>query len=451
MYDFIIIGAGPGGYEAALRAAALGKKVALIERGVLGGTCLNRGCVPTKALLHAAQLYREAVDGEQFGVDARQICANLPSMFAHKNAVVGALRMGLEMQLRRAGIDVLPGTGTILGPGRVRLASRTPRELSCRYIIAATGAAPARPNIPGLELALTSDTLLEGEKCLPKSLVIIGGGVIGVEFATFYSDLGCAVTILEGLDRLLPGMDRELGQGLAATLKKRGVTVLTNATVQALEQTDGGISVCYERRGKAEAVIGESVLCAIGRRPVLDGLFAEELKPDMEGHRLKVDSTFATSIPDVYAIGDLSSKVQLAHAATAQGVACVEHLLGQEQTTALSPIPACIYTRPEIATVGIWESSFEPLATAKALMGANARTLICSSDRGFVKLIAHAQTGALLGAELMCERATDLIAGLTEAITNHLTVEQMLRTIYPHPTFAEAIHAALRELEAKLS
>lgn len=450
MYDIIIIGAGPGGYEAALKAASLGAKTALVERGEIGGTCLNRGCVPTKTLLHAAQLFRETKNGAAFGVRAEAVGFDFSAAYARKDEVVARLRGGIEGLLKRAKVDVLRGTGTILAPGRVRVSGEQTAEYDCKYVLAATGAEPARPPIPGLELAMSSDELLSGSVPPPASLVIIGGGVIGAEFATFYNDLGCAVTVLEGLDRLLPGMDRELGQGLAATLKKRGVTVQTGATVQRLSQTNGGISVQFAQKEKLCEAVGEAVLCAVGRRPYWQGLFAEGLVPETEGRRLKVDARFETSIPGVYAIGDLSSAVQLAHAATAQGLACVERLFGRKSLTRLDLIPGCVYTRPEIAAVGLTEAEAKergvPVRTAKALMGGNARTVIVEGDRGFVKLVAAADSGVLLGAQLMCERATDLIAELSAAIANEMRAEQLLRSMRPHPTFTEALRPALETL-----
>ncbi len=465
MYDIIIIGAGPGGYEAALRAAMLGAKTALVEKNEIGGTCLNRGCVPTKALLHASELYREALQGAECGVLTDGLQLDLSAMYAKKDAVVSALRTGIEGLLKRAKVDVLRGTGTILGPGKVRVAGETTAEYETKYILAATGAEPARPPIPGLELAVSSDELLCGMDRLPKSLVIIGGGVIGVEFATFFSDLGCAVTVLEGLDRLLPNMDRELGQGLAAGFKKRGVKVQTCAMVQRLEQTEDGISVHFTKTSPAgrgggslaadgsaagQQCTGETVLCAIGRRPYWEKLFAEDLQPETEGRRLRVTDDFETSIPGVYAIGDLSSKVQLAHVATAQGLACVEKLFGEGGGTRLDLIPGCVYTRPEIASVGISEAEAKAeglsVKTAKALMGGNARTQIAGGERGFIKLVAEQETGRLLGAQLLCERATDLIAELTTAIANGLTAGQLLLAMRPHPTFTEAITPALESL-----
>ena len=260
-YDLIVIGAGPGGYEAALHAAKLGLKTALVERRDVGGTCLNRGCIPTKTLLHSAEVYHEAKEAETFGIHTENVSFNLPAVFARKQAVVEKLRGGVESLLKSAKVDVLRGTGTILGTGKVRVTNAEgSTEYECANILAATGSVPARPPIPGLELAMTSDELLDGAETLYKSLIIIGGGVIGVELATFYADLGCPVTIVEGLDRLLPNMDKELGQNLAMLLKKRGVVIQTGAMVKGVEKSENGLTVRFEQKGNPGAVEAEAVL-----------------------------------------------------------------------------------------------------------------------------------------------------------------------------------------------
>ncbi|MBR6376881.1 MAG: dihydrolipoyl dehydrogenase [Oscillospiraceae bacterium] len=454
-YDLIVIGAGPGGYEAALHAAKLGLKTALVERRDVGGTCLNRGCIPTKTLLHSAELYHEAKEAETFGINTENVTYDLPAVFARKQAVVEKLRSGVEQLLKSAKVEILRGTGTVLGTGRVRVTNAEGEsEYGCDNILCATGSVPARPPIPGLELAMTSDELLEGAETLFKSLIIIGGGVIGVELATFYADLGCPVTILEGLDRLLPNMDKELGQNLAMQLKKRGVAIQTGAMVKGVERSENGLRVRYEQKGKEGAAEAEAVLCAIGRAPYSKDLFAEGLEVAYDRRRVHVDQHFATSIPGVYAIGDVSSPVQLAHVATAQGIACVDEIAGNGPTQNLSLVPGCVYTRPEIATVGLTEAKAKekgiPVKTAKGLLSANGRTVILEGERGFMKLVANAETGKLIGAALMCERATDMISQLSLAMSKELTVKDLLGIIRPHPTFEEALGSALAELEKKL-
>lgn len=455
-FDLIIIGAGPGGYEAAIHAGKLGKKVAVVDAREVGGTCLNRGCIPTKTLLHSSELYHEILEGEHIGVTAENVQANLAAMFARKNEVTAKLRSGIEALFKSAKVDFLHGVGQIVGPNTVTVTNdEGVQTYTADNIIAATGSVPARPPIPGLDLegVMTSDELLEGTDKLYESITIIGGGVIGVEFATFYADLGCKVNVVEGLDRLLPNMDRELGQNLAMILKKRGVNVQVNAMVAKVEKTENGMAVHYTQKDKPGMVEAQVVLCAIGRSPYWAGLFAEGINPECDRRRLKVDEHFRTSIPGVYAIGDVSSKVQLAHVATAQGIACVDEICGRDPMQDLTLVPGCIYCRPEIASVGLTEAEAKDRGIAikvgKGLMSANGRTVIVDGDRGFMKLIADAETGKLLGAHLMCERSTDMISQLSVAIANGLTVAQLRRVIRPHPTFEEAMTDALADLAKK--
>ena len=452
-YQLIVIGAGPGGYVAALRAAKNGLKVAVVENREAGGTCLNRGCVPTKTLLHSSKVYSDIINGERVGVTADAAKVNLEALFAHKREICEKLSLGIESLFKREKVDLLRGTAKILAPGKVMVTGNDgEREFSCEKILVATGSVPARPPIPGLDLpgVMTSDELLEGSDHLFKSIVIIGGGVIGVEMATFYSDLGCEVSIIEGMDRLLPAMDRELGQNLSAIFKKRGVKIYVNSTVERLESTQEGLAVNFMAKGEPGRAVGEVVLCAIGRRPYFDGLFADGLNPETEGKRIQVNERFETSLPGIFAIGDVSSKIQLAHYASAQGTACVDLFCGIRNNVDLSIVPGCVYCRPEIASVGLTEAECKereiPAAVGKATMYSNAKTLIEGGDRAFMKVLAHAQTHEILGAQLMCEHATDMISQISSAIANHMTAEQLLKAMRPHPTFEETLAEALNDL-----
>lgn len=458
-YQLIVIGAGPGGYMAALRAAKLGLRTAVVESREAGGTCLNRGCVPTKTLLHSSQIYRDAVSGEHAGIRIGEAKADIPAIFRYKREVSAKLSGGIEALFKGAKVDLIRGAASITEPGAVCVKNSGGGEAvyTADNILIATGSVPARPPIPGLDLSgvMTSDELLEGADHLYKSIVIIGGGVIGVELATFYTDLGSDVTIVEGLDRLLPTLDRELGQNLAQILKKQGVKIFTNAMVQNVERSGEGLTVDFEAKGAPGAVSAEAVLCAIGRRPYLDGLFPGGLQPEMNGRAIKVDGAYQTSIPGVYAVGDVSSPVQLAHVASAQGVACVELLCGAASHVDMSVIPSCIYCRPEIAVVGVTEAEAKaagiPAKTGKCTLFANARTLIADPGRSFMKFVAHAETCEILGAQLMCEHSTDMISQISQAMANHLTVAQLLLAMRPHPTFEEAMTEALEDLQNKLA
>ncbi len=455
-YQLIVIGAGPGGYEAALRAAKLGLKTAVVEKREAGGTCLNRGCIPTKTLLHSSQVYHDAKHGAHIGVHTGDITANIEEIFAYKREISQKLSSGIESLFKTAKIDFLRGTALITASGCVRVtdAEGNAQDYTCDDILVATGSVPARPPIPGLELAMTSDELLEGSDHLYRSIVIIGGGVIGIEFATFYADLGCEVTVIEGMDRLLPNMDKELGQNLALILKKQGVKVFTNAMVQSVERSGEDIAVNFTCKDKNETVAGEAVLCAIGRRPYCDGLFAEGLTVEMNRRSIAVNERYETSIPHIYAIGDVSAKIQLAHVATAQGIACVDMLCGKENHTSMSVVPSCIYCRPEIAVVGMTEAEAKEAGIAvkvgKHVMFDNAKTLIADPGRCFMKFVANAETRELLGAQLMCEHSSDMIGGVSQALANRMTVEQFKLAMRPHPSFEEAMTAALEELSEKL-
>ena len=457
-YQLIVIGAGPGGYTAALRAAKLGLHTAIVERREVGGTCLNRGCIPTKTLLHASQVYSDAAEGARMGVHAGNISYDMGEIFAYKRSVSDKLRQGIHALLKGAKVDVVEGTAQITAPGEVTVTA--PDGAAVQYtaerILAATGSVNVRPPIPGLELpgVMTSDELLEGTDKPYESLVIIGGGVIGVEFATFYSNLGCRVTLVEGMANLLPMMDRELGQNLAQILKKKGVEVLTSAMVQSLEPAEGGLCVHLRQKDKDVAVTGEKVLCAIGRRAYFDGLFAPEMMPSLNGKRLLVDENYQTSIPGVYAIGDASSAVQLAHVAAAQGTDCVERMCGSKGTTDLRVIPSCIYSAPEIAVVGLTEAEAKeqdiPAVSGKCTLFSNARTIIEDPGRCFMKLVGRTDTREIIGAQLMCQHASDMISQISTAMVNHLTAEQLLSVMRPHPSFEEAMAEAVENLISKL-
>ena len=450
-YGLIVIGAGPGGYEAALRASQLGIRTALVERRDVGGPCLNRGCIPTKSLLHAAGIVKEASGGGEWGVNAGELTVDFAAVHRKKAEVTEKLRAGVEGLLKQKKVDLLRGTGTILGPGRVAVDGT---EYAADNILIATGSVPARPPIPGLELAITSDDVLAPQERVYRSLVIIGGGVIGVELACVYTALGCKVTIVEALERILPNMDREICQNMTMIFKRQGVSVNTGCMVSAVEKDGEELVVRYTCKDQPGEARGEAVLCAIGRRPNTAGLFGEGFQVDMERGRILVDETFQTSVPGVCAIGDVSAKIQLAHVATAQGIACVEHLAGRESPVDLSLVPSCIYTSPEIASVGLTADEAKAAGRAvkmgKAIMSANGKTLIAGGERGFIKVVADAETGVILGAQLMCERATDMLSQFTEAVANGLTAWQLAKVMRPHPTFDEAAAGAVEDLLEKL-
>lgn len=456
-YQLIVIGAGPGGYEAAIRAAQLGLTTALIERRDVGGTCLNRGCIPTKAMLHSAQLYREAANFELFGLHTENTSFDWAKVHQRKNDVVVKLRTGIEQLIKANKIDFFNNSASILGKNDIQLDQG--EVIRGENILIATGSVPARPPIPGLDLpnVVTSDELLDDPHftqtdSLAKEILIIGGGVIGVEFASVFSSFGCHVTIVEAMERILPTMDREISQSLNMVLKKRGVSIHTGAMVEKLEQDENGLVCHFTEKGKAQAVPAQQVLVAIGRRPNTQGLFAEGFEVACERGRIVTDENFRTSVDSIYAIGDVTSKIQLAHMASAQGICAVHTIAGQKPPIDLRYVPGCIYTDPEIASVGITEDEAKqqgiPVKKGKFLMTGNGRSLIDEQERGFIKVLAHQETDVILGAQLMCSRATDIVAELATAIVNGLTCAQLAGVIRPHPTFCEGVTEAVEDVHA---
>lgn len=460
-YDLIVIGGGPGGYVAAIKAAKLGMNTALIENRRVGGTCLNRGCIPAKAMIHASSVYREAKEAHNFGVSASDVTYDYSKILEYKERTTEQLVQGVEQLLKGNGVTLVSGKGTLLADKRVRVMQNSdgtepgePQEqiLEAENIILAAGSKPLILPIPGMDLpnVLTSDELFRLKE-MPESLVIIGGGVISVEFATVFAALGCKITILEALPRLVPNMDKEISQNLKLILKKRGIDIHTAAAVKGVEEKDG-LCVCnFEEKEKPMSVSAQFVLCAVGRCPNTDGLFEEADMLRMERGRVVVDERFETSMDGVYAIGDLILGPQLAHAASAHGVVVVEHLAGKESSVDVDCVPGCVYTSPEIASVGITEDEAKEKGIAvkvgKFIMSANGKSLITKEERGFIKVVAEDSTGKIVGAQMMCARATDMIGEFVTAVANGMTVSQLLKGMRAHPTYNEGIGEALEELE----
>ena len=452
-YDVMVIGAGPGGYVAAIRAAKLGLHVAVVEEDRAGGTCLNRGCIPAKAMIHAAETYRSAREADRFGVETGRVSFDYGKILAYKEETTDALVQGVEQLLAGNGVDRLAGKGTLLAGKKVRVTTEEKEEVyAADHIILAAGSKPLLLPIPGMDLpgVLTSDGLFRLQEC-PESLAIIGGGVISVEFATAFAGFGTKVTILEALPRLVPNLDKEISQNLKMILKKRGVDIHTSASVQEVAEEDGRYVLRFTEKEQKREVSARYVLCAVGRVPNTEGLFAEDALPDMERGRVLVDEKFETSIPGVYAIGDLIFGMQLAHTASAQGTVVAEHLAGKSASVDLSVVPSCVYTDPEIASVGLTEEDAKeqgiPVRVGKFIMSANGKSLISKEERGFVKILAAEESGVILGAQMMCARATDMIGELATAVANGLTAKQLLRGMRAHPTYNEGIGEALEELE----
>ena len=451
--QLVIVGAGPGGYVAAIKAAQLGLEVTVVERAEAGGVCLNRGCIPTKTILHSAMLFAELRDAEGIGVRVEGACVDYGALRTRVGEVSGQLRAGVEALLSANGVELVRGTARIEAGGRVVVTGADGGEdvYEGDDVIVATGSVPAMPPIEGIGLpgVLDSDALLAGVPELSR-LAIIGGGVIGVEFACAYAALGTQVTVYEMAPRLLPTMDREFGTGLAAAFKRRGVTVRAGASVERIEEAPGGLSVRASAKGKDVSTEADAVLVATGRRTDTESLFADGCAPAVERGRIVVDEVGRTNVARLWAIGDVAGDApQLAHAASAQGVVAVCAIAGAPCAVNAEVVPSCVYTSPEIASVGLTEDEAKAagiaVRTGKFLMGGNGKTLISEHDRGFVKVVAD-ENGRVVGAHLMCGHATDIVGELSVAVANGLSVEQLAAAVRPHPTFEEGVGEAVEAL-----
>lgn len=451
--DVIVVGSGPGGIAAAIKSAQLGKRVTLIERDEVGGTCLNRGCIPTKSFLHSGELYAEAKRAELFGVKIEGVSIDMAAVRSRATDVVSTLQNGTQGLIDAHGVELVRGDARILpGPAvRVQPTEGEAYILEARDVVIATGSQPACPPIPGMDTpgVYTSDTLLAQMPAL-NSLVVIGGGVIGVEFACGYAQTGTRVTVLEAQPRILSTLDRDLGQSLSFSLRQRGCSFAAGVTVTKIERGGEGLTVTYEKKGQELMATGEAVLVAAGRVSDVGALCAEGLELACERGRVVVDERHRTSCEHIYAIGDcVAGHIQLAHVATAEGIAAACAIVGEPCDINLSCIPSCLYTVPEIASVGLSEAEAKAagrtVCVGKCLMAGNAKTVISGLERGFMKIVAD-EDGHVLGAHLCCGRATDLIGELATAVACGLSVEQMASVVRAHPTFDEAVGEAFDAL-----
>lgn len=453
-YDLVVIGAGPGGYEAAIKASRLGLRTALVEYREVGGTCLNRGCIPTKALLKSAHFYTLGLKGKDFGISYNQISYDAESIFKYKNETVDKIRAGIEMLIKGNKINYYQGRATIYNDNTVKITGETELTIQSVNIIIATGSKPYIPEIKGIcnENVVTSDELLSLNTFYNR-LVIVGGGVIGVEFATIYQSFGYKVEIVEAMDRILPFMDKEVSQTIALSLKKKGVKIHTGVKVTEIKK-DKELVLTMESLDRKNTIthsqlIGDGILISVGRKGNTDGLFGN-ITPVMEGNKISVNERFETSIKGIYAVGDVIKGTQLAHGASAQGITAVEYIAGRTPSIRLDTIPSCIYTTPEVACVGLSNEQAKELGyevtVGKYPMSGNCMTALSIDERSFIKVIAETVTGKILGAQIVCARATDMIGEFSAAIVNGLTVKDLISVIRPHPTYYEAFTEALEDV-----
>jgi dihydrolipoamide dehydrogenase len=447
--DIAIIGAGPGGYVAALRASQLGAKVICIEKELVGGVCLNWGCIPTKALLRSAEVFSLVQEAAQFGVIVGEPAIDWPKAMARKAAVVNQMTGGVKMLLQRAGVELLMGEARFVRNNTLAVATAQGEEtVVAENIIIATGSRPLFVPIPGLDGpdVITSTDALALEE-LPASICIIGGGAIGLEFASLFNAFGLEVTIVEMLPTLAPLMDRSIGEGLAWSLGRKGIDIRTNTRVTRIDHTAEGCIVSMEVPDGADTVTAAKVLASIGRAPNVENLGLEELgiKPTRKG--IQVDNRMRTAVPGIYAIGDVAEEgPMLAHVASQQGIVAVEDALGHTAVMHYDAVPSCIFCEPEAASVGLSEQEardqgYEVQVGMFALAN-NGKAVAMGETDGFIKIVSEAQHGAVLGMHIVGPHASDLVLEGTLAIALESTLDEIVHTIHAHPTLGESIPEA---------
>ncbi len=444
MFDIIIIGAGPGGYETAAEAAAHGLSVAIVERDQMGGTCLNRGCIPTKALCRNAEVINLMRESEIWGVKTGELAFDYAPVFERKEAVVKQLREGVEMLMGAPGITAIKGEASLKDANTVVVNGE---EYSAKNIIIATGSAPRGLPIEGADLAMTSDDIL-AMQTLPKSLCIVGGGVIGMEFAAVFSTFGVEVTVIEYCKEILPPFDKDVAKRLKTVLSKRGIKIITSAAVNGITQGEDGFTVSYELKGKAQSVTAEKVLMSVGRQPVLpQGLDAVGVNVGRRG--IEVDDNMMTNVKGVYAIGDVNGRMMLAHAASAQGQRALHAIMGEADDIKLDIVPSAVFTVPELAMVGLTEEQCAErgldVTVKKSFFRSNGKAVAMNETDGLIKMIVDNSNRQIVGCHICGAHAADLIQEVVTAMNAGATVDLLARSIHGHPTLSEVMLTAARQ------
>lgn len=446
--ELAILGGGPAGYLAAVRAAQLGVSVAIVEREEFGGVCLNRGCIPTKALLRTVELAALGRRGQEFGVIGLSPAVSWPAGHSRKDRVVKSLRMGVEHLLDNDSIRIVRGQGSIVNERQLAVETADGTvDIQCKKMLVATGSMPVRPNIPGIEspVVLTSDELLATEE-VPKQLAIIGGGVIGLEFAQMFNGLGTKVTIIEMAEQVLPQEGSELAGEVLKSIKRQGIQVYLASTVTEITADGVGAKIKFQTKGKDGLVDADYVLLAVGRKPAVPAeLIALGAATGVQG-ALVVNEHMETNIPGIYAAGDVTGGKLLAHKAYAEGRVAVENAVGASQTLNYQAVPSCVYIQPELATVGMNEAEAaaqgREVRTGRFYFRNNGRALALGEREGLVKVVADSRTHTVLGAQIFGPQATELISELTLAVSLGLRAEVLADLVHPHPTLSEAVMEA---------
>ncbi len=473
--DVVIIGGGPGGYVAAIKAAHLGLKAVLIEKDKLGGVCLNRGCIPTKALVSTAELLNQLQRAKEFGIQVKEYSFDFPAIMKRKEMIAQRLSSGVGQLMKANQIRVIQGEGNILEPGVVEVINIEGKKelIKTENIIIATGSSVMKIPIPGLENegVIDSDGALSLSE-LPTKMIIIGGGVIGIEFAGIFKAMGVEVTVVEMLPRILLPIDEEISNRLTFILKRQGIKILTNSKVEGIEKINQNLPVCVpacscthanRQRTGIEVLISnpegkqrletEKVLLAAGRVPDFGNINVQKLGIELEGRAIKVDQKMRTNIPGIYAVGDVVGKIMLAHVAFREGIVAVENISGKEVLMDYKVVPNCVFSLPEVASVGLTEEEarkkYDQIKVSKFPYIANGKALGMGETEGMVKIIADSDTSELLGLHILGAHASDLIAEGTLALSMEATAEEIVNTIHAHPTLAETIAEAAEGIIGK--
>ena len=437
-YDILIIGAGPGGYEMAAEAAHRGLNVAIVERGELGGTCLNRGCIPTKALCRNAKVLNLLHDAEAFGVSISGMEVDYAKAVERKDAVVTQLRDGIGMLLNNPQITVMQGEAKLIDAHTVSVGGE---NVEAQNIVIATGSAPKALPIEGAEFAMTSDDIL-AMTTLPKSLCVIGGGVIGMEFAGIFSSFGVEVSVVEFCKEILPPFDKDVAKRLRTVMGKRGVDIKVGAGVKSIAKSENGYTVTYEAKGKEQAIECKAVLMAVGRKPVIpEGVEALGIEVSRRG--IEVNDNMQTAVPSIYAIGDVNGRCMLAHVATAHGMCALSAIEGKPCAIKLNIVPSAVFTTPEMSMVGLTEEQCKAqeldVTVKKGMFRSNGKALAMGETEGLVKIIVDNATRQILGCHICGPHAADLIQEVVMAMNAEATIDTLVSSIHGHPTLSEVI------------
>lgn len=448
--NLIIIGAGPGGYETALDAAKRGMSVTLFEGANLGGTCLNEGCIPTKCLCKNAEVISQFKEADKFGIDDFQFTLDFTKVMDRKNEVIASLRDGIASLMKSAKVNVIQAYAsfkdakTIVANGE---------EYTADNIIIASGSTSRSLPIPGADLdcVMNSTDLLNIDR-IPESLCIVGGGVIGMEFASIFNAMGTKVTVVEFMKQILPPFDSDIAKRLKQNLSKKGIEILTSAAVQKIEKNaDGDIVTTYESKGKTAEVITTDILMAVGRAPRIDGLNLEAAGVEFSPRGIVVDENMLTNVKGIYAIGDVNARMMLAHVATFQGIRALNNIEGKTDDIDFSIVPSAVFTQPECGMVGLTEDYCKAngiaIRTGQSFFRANGKALALGEPDGLCKLIFNAEDGRLIGAHIMGVQAADLAQQAADLMARGTTLHQMHNIIFGHPTVSEVLLSALHAVK----